>query len=78
MALGVVIFLGSLIKTLEFTAMLVSAIGYLSYGLSRLISLYLDGMPSENWVMATAIECVIGMACLMLLYSRKAQTIAYS
>lgn len=71
LGLGVVIFLGSFIKSLEFTAIVMSTMVYLSYGFSRLVSMYLDGMPNENLLSATVIELLIGMTCLFFFYLKK-------
>ncbi len=40
---------------------------YLSYGLSRVLSMALDGMPDSGMVSAAAIELVIGVICVMTL-----------
>lgn len=73
LASGLIITLGALIRRLEFTAILLSALVYLSYGLSRLFSMYVDGMPAENLVIATALELVIGVACIIYLSLRQVQ-----
>ena len=45
---------------------------YLSYGLGRVISIAVDGMPHSGMVSAAGIEIVIGTACLLtLLYVRR-------
>ncbi len=43
------------------------AIVYLSYGLSRLTSIAIDGLPHSGLVGATGIELVIGAVCLVTL-----------
>jgi len=64
---GILIMLGAFIKKLTFTATLVSALFYLSYGLSRILSMLLDGMPADELVQATILEMIIGLLCLFAL-----------
>lgn len=47
------------------SALLLSALFYGSYGLARLVSFVLDGMPSEGLVAVTGLELVLGTACLI-------------
>jgi ABC-type multidrug transport system fused ATPase/permease subunit len=47
---------------------------YLILGLSRLLSMLIDGMPSEAIVSATIIELVIGLICLFLFLTTKKKT----
>ena len=49
---------------------------YLSYGLGRVISIAVDGMPHSGMVSAAGIEILIGTACLLaLLYVRRPRSI---
>jgi len=66
-ALSLVVLLGSVISQLTFTAAVVASLVYLSYGLSRLLSMAIDGMPSEMLVGATALEILMGLACVGVL-----------
>ena len=45
----------------------VASVVYLSYGLSRILSIALDGMPHSGMVGAAGIEIVIGGICLLTL-----------
>lgn len=45
-------------------ALAVAALIYLSYGLSRLVSIAIDGVPHSGLVVAAVIELVIGALCL--------------
>lgn len=42
---------------------------YLSYGLSRLVSIAMDGVPTSNLVGAAIFELALGGVCLFLLIS---------
>lgn len=64
---GILIIFGVFVDKLTFTAVVFSTLLYLSYGLSRLISISIDGMPVEALVQATALEIIIGLACVFAL-----------
>ena len=49
------------------TALSLAAILYLSYAVSRFVSMVFDGVPAEALVQAAALEALIGLACLALL-----------
>jgi hypothetical protein len=44
-----------------------ASVVYLSYGLSRLLSMAMDGLPHSGLVSAAGIELGIGAACLLAL-----------
>ncbi|MER6826508.1 DUF4345 domain-containing protein [Streptosporangium sp. NPDC000563] len=67
LATGALIALGAFVARLAFTATLAGAVMYLSYGLSRLLGITLDGIPASGLVLATALELVIGLACVFVL-----------
>ena len=67
LACGGFIFAGAFIPRLRFTATILSALLYLSYGLSRIVSLVIDGMPVEGLVQAMVLEIIIGLACVFAL-----------
>jgi len=64
---GIFIMLGAFFKAFRFTSIVMSAALYLAYGLSRLLSISVDGMPSESLVQAAIIELVIGLVCVFAL-----------
>ena len=64
LAAGILIISGGLVERLRFTAVVVSTLLYLSYGLSRMLSFAIDGMPSEGLMQAAALEIVIGVVCV--------------
>jgi len=64
LAAGILIVTGGFVASLRFTAVMVSCLLYLAYGLSRILSFAIDGMPSEGLVQAAAWEIVIGVVCV--------------
>lgn len=73
LASGILIILGAFITKLTFTSTVISTLLYFSYGLSRILSIVLDGMPSEGLVQAVILELIIGLFCIFafLKYSLK-------
>lgn len=61
LASGLVIFLGVFIQKLAFTSTVVIIMAYGSYGLGRVISMGIDGMPIEGLVKATVVELIIAL-----------------
>ncbi|GAB1263038.1 DUF4345 domain-containing protein [Aurantivibrio plasticivorans] len=64
MVAGVLMTVGAFVASLQTMATVIGALVYLSYGVSRVLSMFLDGLPSDSLVAATAIELVIGLACV--------------
>ncbi len=67
LASGTLIISGAFVDKLAFTAAVVSSLLYLSYGLSRVMSIAIDGIPAEGLVQAAVLEIVIGLACVFVL-----------
>ena len=65
--LGALIIAGAFHDALRFTATVVATILYLFYGLGRLWSMAIDGMPHEALVQAAVGEVIIGLICLFML-----------
>jgi hypothetical protein len=63
LASGILIISGAFIEKLTFSAIVISTSIYLSYGLSRILSISIDGVPAEGLVQATVLELLIGLAC---------------
>lgn len=63
---GVLIISGCFVKSLRFTSIVVSSLLYLAYGLSRILSFALDGMPSKGLVQAAGLEIFIGVVCVWI------------
>ncbi|WP_437537650.1 DUF4345 domain-containing protein [Sorangium sp. So ce726] len=68
---GAVILLGAFVSRLAFTASVLGAVMYLSYGLSRLLSMAVDGMPAQELVLATAVELILGLLCVAALVAHR-------
>jgi hypothetical protein len=67
LASGVLIVLGAFVPRLAFTAALLGSVTYLSYGLSRVLSIAVDGTPGSGLVLAAAVETALGLACAFVL-----------
>jgi hypothetical protein len=67
LAIGLLIISGAFVDKLAFTAVVVSTLLYLSYGLSRVMSIAIDGMPAEGLVQAAVLEIITGLACVFAL-----------
>jgi hypothetical protein len=58
---GIVIISGAFTIQLTFTSLVLSTLIYLSYGLSRILSMVIDGIPDGTLVMATGLEMILGL-----------------
>jgi len=65
---GVLILSGAFLPKLTSVSVVLSTLFYLSYGLSRLFSGLMDGIPSESLVIATVVEMVVGVLSLLAWY----------
>ncbi len=70
-ACGFLVLLGAFIARLTYTALVLSTVLYMSYGLSRLVSMAVDGMPSGNLVAVTLFELGVGFVCALALVNIK-------
>lgn len=68
LAMGLLMMAGAFVSALTFTAILVAVFVYLSYGLSRLLSLALDGWPDSGLVEAAVLELAIGPILVVALF----------
>jgi len=64
---GLLIISGAFFAGLTFTSALLSALLYLSYGVARIVSMSVDGIPATGLVQATMLELTIGLVCLFAL-----------
>ena len=70
---GLFIATGAFLPRFAKAATVIAAGLYLSYGVSRLVAVALDGVPSSSLLLAAGIEIAIGLVGLGLLYrSRRA------
>lgn len=58
--------LGAFLAKLTFTSVVVASLLYLSYGLSRILGMVVDGMPAQGLVQAAVLELVVGVACVFV------------
>ncbi len=65
---GLLILTGTFRNHLSSLAVLLTVLVYGSFGLSRLLSLVLDGIPSDSLMIATVIEVAVAAIGLMILY----------
>ena len=72
---GLVMFSGAFRRELAIVSLTTAAVVYLSYGLSRVTSIVVDGVPHSGMVDTAGVELVIGAICLLtLLQVRQANT----
>ena len=64
---GVVMILGVFRTQLTKVSLWLSSLLYLSYGLSRILSIISDGLPHKSLIAATFVEMVIGLLSLVVL-----------
>lgn len=67
---GILILTGAFLSELTFTSVVLSTLMYISYGLSRGISMMLDGIPSEGLIGVALLEWIIGILNLYILINR--------
>ena len=71
---GLLMFAGVFRSALAVPSLATATAVYLSYGLGRVLSIAVDGLPHSGMVSAAVIELVIGAVCLAtLLHTRRAK-----
>ncbi|GAL86521.1 hypothetical protein CHU_1117 [Sporocytophaga myxococcoides] len=68
MAAGILIASGAFISGMTYISILLAALFYFAYGISRTISILLDGLPSDTLIIATVSEIMIGLISLYILF----------
>lgn len=68
LGIGLVIVSGAIWSKLTFASAIASSAVYFSYGLSRLLSIVMDGSPDSGLVAAAALELGIGAISLFALF----------
>lgn len=63
---GLLMLAGVVRKALTVTSLSTASLVYLSYGLSRLWSMAIDGMPHSGLVSAAILEIALGLICLLV------------
>ena len=64
---GMLMFAGVVRTEFVGVSLTTATVIYLSYGLSRVLSMAMDGLPHSGMISAAAIELGIGAACLLAL-----------
>jgi len=67
LVMGIIILLGAFSSAFRVSSAVLATVLYLAYGLSRLYSIAVDGMPDTLLVQATALEIAIGLICALAL-----------
>lgn len=62
---GLLMLMGAVKPSYTGTSLAIGAVMYLSYGLSRLLSIVVDGVPHNALVSAAVLELALGAACLL-------------
>ena len=73
---GLLILVGAFRSEFIITSLTTATVVYLAYGLSRILSMTMDGMPNDGIVGAAAIEIAIGGICLLDLMRHQSTTTA--
>ena len=68
LASGLLIILGGFWERLAFTSIVLATLLYLSYGLSRMYSMVIDGAPAEILVYVAIAEILVGSVCAIALF----------
>jgi hypothetical protein len=58
---GWIILLGAFFKNLTYTSAFIAPLMYLFFGVGRVLSIVVDGMPADTLVKATVVEIVVGI-----------------
>lgn len=73
LATGVLIALGAFVESLTFTSVLVTALVFSSYGIARLVSFAIDGLPASALLAATAVELGVGFVAIVAFTNLRAK-----
>ncbi len=68
-AAGILILTGAFIAEWTSLSLVLSSLFYLSYGISRLLSMARDGVPHQSIIIATVLELVIGILSISALFN---------
>lgn len=75
-ACAVILLLGVIRQNMMQSALILSAIVYGTFGVARLFSFVIDGMPASSLVAATFLEIIIGVLSLLLIPKNKSESSA--
>lgn len=71
LAAGIFMIGAIFVRSQSDTALWLAALIYLSYAVTRVVSMAFDGVPAASLVQAAAIEGSVGLACLVVLMMRR-------
>lgn len=74
--LAAIVLAGAVRESMTRLAALIGLAVYLAYGVGRLVSIGLDGVPAESLIAAGAIEFVVGALCGVVYLGRPAPVAA--
>lgn len=72
---GVLIFAGGFVTALTRTAIILSVVLYIAYGIARVFNVWLDGMPAETLLQAPIFEWSVGLVSLLFVLRNHSITI---
>ena len=64
---GIIILLGVMYHRMAFTSNVVAVVIYLSFGLGRIFSIGMDGMPAKGLMVASIVEIALGLLAVFAL-----------
>jgi hypothetical protein len=67
---GIIILIGAFRKELRIRAVQLTALVYGSFGVARLVSIALDGLPSTSIVAAAALELTVALVGIAILWRK--------
>lgn len=68
-----IVLLGTFRKSISEDALILSAVVYGSFGISRLLSMIWDGMPSNTLIGSAIVELIVGGLCIISLIRAKSK-----
>lgn len=76
LTIGLFIFAGAFVIRIENTALILSALIFGSFSAFRLLGILLDGMPSQNILIALTIEGAFALVAISLLLSQQSESLS--
>jgi hypothetical protein len=73
---GVIILSGVFFPAVTYTSVVLATLFFLSYGLSRILSMIIDGVPATSLIMATVAEVIIGILGIAILIKFRKRNLA--
>ncbi|WP_338813555.1 DUF4345 domain-containing protein [Bernardetia sp. Wsw4-3y2] len=71
---GIIMFWGAFRHSLSSSALFLAILFYLSYGLSRVYGIIVDGIPNQSLVIVTISEITIGLVAYIVYYRLRKKT----